>query len=67
MFVPGDPKVRVEHLISRGPVVAAEARGTGHFKNGKEYLNHYAFVIEIRDDKVFTLNEYMDSYYVSTL
>ena len=67
MFVPGDPKVVVDRLISNGSAVAVEARGLGHFKNGKEYSNRYAFVIDIKDDKVFKLREYMDSYYVSTL
>ncbi len=67
MFVPGDPKIHVDRLIAKGSVVAAEARGVGHFKNGKEYLNRYAFFIEIKDDKIFDLREYMDSYYVSTL
>src|SRR5271170_575007 len=50
MFVDGDPKIHVDRLISKGPVVAAEARGVGHFKNGREYLNRYAFFIEIKDD-----------------
>jgi uncharacterized protein len=67
MFVPGDPKIHVDRLISKGSVIAAEARGLGHFKTGKEYSNRYAFFMEIKDDKVFTLQEYMDSYYVSTL
>ena len=67
MFVPGDPKIHIDRLISNGSVVAAEARGLGHFKDGREYSNRYAFVIEIKDDKVFALREYMDSYYVSTL
>jgi ketosteroid isomerase-like protein len=67
MFVPGDPKVLVDRVIAQGPLVAAEARGRGHFKDGREYANRYAFVIEIKDDKVFALSEYMDSYYVSTL
>jgi len=66
-FVDGDPKIHIDRLISKGPVVAVEARGLGHFKNGKEYRNHYAFFIEVKDDKVFSLREYMDSYYVSTL
>jgi uncharacterized protein len=67
MFVPGDPKIHVDRMISKGSAVAAEARGVGHFKTGKEYLNRYAFFIEIKDDKIFDLREYMDSYYVSTL
>jgi ketosteroid isomerase-like protein len=66
-FVDGDPKVHIDRMISKGSVVAAEMRGLGHFKNGKEYSNRYAFIIEIKDDKVFALREYMDSYYVSTL
>lgn len=67
MFVPGDPKIHVDRLISKGSVVAVEARGVGHFRNGKEYSNRYAFFIEVKDDKIFDLREYMDSYYVSTL
>jgi uncharacterized protein len=67
MFVDGDPKVHIDRMICQGPFVAAETRGIGKFKNGKEYKNKYAFVIEVKDDKVFALREYMDSYYVSTL
>ena len=67
LFVDGDPKVTVERLICQGPAVVAEARGIGRLKNGKKYDNHYAFVIEIKDDKIFALREYMDSYHVSTL
>ena len=67
MFVPGDPKVLIQHLILQGPYAAVEAKGVGRFKNGKEYNNRYAFMLEIKDDKVFSLHEYMDSYYVSTL
>src|SRR5580658_4490472 len=43
MFVPGDPKIHVDRLMAKGSVVAAEARGVGSFKNGKPYLNRYAF------------------------
>lgn len=67
LFVDGDPKVMIEHMICQGPVVATEARGIGRLKNGKKYDNHYVFVIDIKDDKVFALREYMDSYHVSTL
>lgn len=67
IFVDGDPKVLIELLILQGRYAAVEARGVGRFKNGKEYKNRYAFVIEIKDDKIFALREYMDSYYVSTL
>ena len=67
MFVPGDPKIHIDRVISKGPVVAVEARGLGRLTNGKEYNNRYAFMIEVKGDKVFALKEYMDSYHVSTL
>jgi ketosteroid isomerase-like protein len=67
MFVDGDPKVKIERTIAQGPFVATEARGIGQLKNGKKYDNRYVFVIEIKDDKIFALREYMDSYHVSTL
>ncbi len=67
IFVPGDPKVIIQNLILQGPYAAVEAKGLGKFKNGKDYNNRYAFMIEIKDGKVFALREYMDSYYVSTL
>jgi ketosteroid isomerase-like protein len=67
MFVPGDPKVLIQNLVVQGNYAAVEAKGLGKFKNGKDYNNRYAFFIEIKDDKVIALREYMDSYYVSTL
>lgn len=67
MFVDGDPKVLIQLLILQGPYAAVEARGVGRFKDGREYRNRYAFILEIKDEKIFALREYMDSYYVSTL
>jgi len=66
-FVPGDPKVKITSLISDGPVVLAEARGTGTLKNGKQYNNMYAFVLKLKDGKIVALREYMDSAHVTTL
>jgi hypothetical protein len=67
MFVDGDPKIKIATLSSKGPLVAAETRIVGRLKNGKEYDNRYAWMIEIKDDKTFSLHEYMDSHYISTL
>jgi ketosteroid isomerase-like protein len=67
LFVDGDPKVTIKRMISQGPAVVTEARGIGQLKNGKKYDNNYVFVIDIKDDKISTLREYMDSYHVSTL
>jgi uncharacterized protein len=67
IFEDGDPKVVIEQLILQGSHAAVEAQGLGKFKNGKEYKNRYAFMIDIKDGKVFALREYTDSYYLSTL
>ena len=67
MFVEGDPKVHIDRMICQGPFVVAETRGLGKFKDGRQYSNRYAFVFEVKDDKIYELRESMDSYYVSTL
>ena len=67
LFQDGDPKLQINSIVSKGPLVAAETRGYGHLKNGKEYDNRYAWMVEIKDGKVFAVREYMDSYDVSTL
>ena len=66
-FVEGDPKVKVLALVSSGPMVVAEAHGTGSMKNGKQYNNMYCFVLKVKDDKILALREYMDSAHVTTL
>lgn len=67
MFVPGDPKIEVKTVIGKGDLVAAETIGTGTLSNGKKYHNRYAWMIEIKDGKIFWLREYMDSHHVMTL
>ena len=67
MFVDGDPKVKMSTIISKGPLVACETQGIGLLRNGKQYNNRYAWMIEIKDDKIFALREYMDTYHISTL
>jgi ketosteroid isomerase-like protein len=67
MFIPGDPKVHIDRIICQGPFVAVEGRGLGTFKDGRPYSNRYAYVLELKGDKVFKFREYMDSYYVNQL
>ena len=64
LFEPGDPKVNVLRIFSKERWVAAETEGVGMLANGKEYRNRYAWIIEIRDDRIYALREYMDSAYV---
>ena len=64
LFVPGDPKIVIKRLFSKGEWVAAETEAIGTLSNGKRYHNRYAWVVEIRDSKVFALREYMDTAYI---
>ena len=67
MFEPGDPKVHIDNILSKGDTVVCETRGTGRLKNGKDYNNVYCWVIVIKDGLIYAIREYMDSYHVSTL
>lgn len=67
MFKPGDPKVTVTTLASRGPLVIGECDSRGTFADGRSYENLYVFVLEIKDGKVWRLREYMDSFYIAKL
>jgi len=67
LFQPGEPKVEIDTMVSRGPLVALETRGIGRMRNGKEYRNLYSFWLEVKDGKIYRLREYMDSHYVTTL
>jgi hypothetical protein len=67
MFKPGDPKVHLLSIVSKGPLVMLESHGLGALANGKPYDNRYAWAVEVRDGKIFAIREYMDSLYVSKL
>lgn len=64
LFEPGDPKVEIRNLFSKGDLVAAETEAHGTLSNGRPYHNRYAWIIEIRDDRVCAVREYMDSAYI---
>src|SRR5579863_5406685 len=67
LFKPGDPKVIVDTLVSKGNLVIAEARGRGTIADGRHYDNLYAWAFELKDGKVHVIREYMDSHYVINL
>ena len=67
LFKPGDPKVIVDTLASKGNLVIAEARGAGHTADGRRYDNLYAWAFELQDGKVRIIREYFDSHYVIQL
>ena len=67
LFVDGDPKNTVENLFGKGDFVAVETHGTGTFRNGRQYDNRYAWIVEIRDDMIFSIREYMDTAYIASI
>ena len=64
LFADGDPKVHVKRVFSCGDLVAAETEGVGKLRNGNAYHNRYAWIIEIKDDQVCHLREYLDTAYI---
>lgn len=67
MFVDTDPKIVVKTTFAAGAMVAAETNAVGTLANGNHYDNRYAWIIEIRDDKVCHLREYMDTAYIESV
>jgi ketosteroid isomerase-like protein len=67
LFRPGDPKIFVDTIASRGPLVMVETHSGGCLADGRPYANLYAWAVEVRDGKVHALREYFDSHYVVEL
>lgn len=67
LFEDGDPKTTVKHIFCKGNVVCAETRALGKMKNGNTYDNLYCWVIEVRDDSIYAIREYMDSAYIQSI
>ena len=64
LFRPGDPKILVDTIASRGDFVMLESHSAGCFADGRPYENLYAWAVEVRDGKIYALREYFDSHYV---
>ena len=67
LFEGKDPQNEICSLFSKGDLVAAETHGTGKLKNGKTYDNRYAWLIEVKDGKIFAIREYMDTAFIQTI
>ncbi len=67
MFNPGDPKVHVHNIFSKGKWVCVESNSTGTTLDGKVYDNDYCWVFEVSNGKIDAMREYMDSHYTAKL
>ncbi len=56
-------EVRIVRMISEDDLVSAEAEIRTRNKDGKVYLNHYTFWMQIRDGKICAVREYLDTLY----
>jgi uncharacterized protein len=67
LFKPGDPKILVDTIASRGNFVMVESHSGGCFADGRPYQNLYAWAVEVKEGKIHALREYFDSHYVVEL
>ena len=67
LFRPGDPKIFVDTIVSRGSLVMLESHSGGALADGRPYQNLYAWAVEVKDGKIHALREYFDSHYVMGL
>jgi ketosteroid isomerase-like protein len=67
LFRPGDPKIIVDTICSKGALVMVESHSGGCLADGRAYENLYAWAVEVRDGKIHALREYFDSHYVVEL
>lgn len=52
-------------LTAEGECVSMEAESYGKFANGRVYNNFYHFMIKIRDGKIYSVREYLDTEHVT--
>lgn len=57
----GGLKMTVLSAIAEGDRVALEVESQGDLKNGRCYRQQYHFLIEISDDKICAVREYLDT------
>jgi ketosteroid isomerase-like protein len=58
---------RILNLTAEGDRVACEADGYATMINGKEYNNHYHFLMFFRDGKICRMKEYFDTKLADTV
>jgi ketosteroid isomerase-like protein len=54
----------VKNLIAEGEQVAAEMESLGHLRNGRVYRQQYHLLITLRDERIVSVREYLDTFHV---
>ena len=65
IFEAGAPTIEVTGVTAEGERVAIEGTGRGRLRNGRDYDNSYHFLMIVRDGRVLSVREYMDSAHVA--
>lgn len=65
--MPKGMKFTAETMIAEGDDVALEAESYGELKNGRVYNNHYHIRFTIRDGRIATAREYLDTQHVQAV
>lgn len=63
-LVPGTQdglRITPKSMVAEGNKVACEAESYGVLANGRTYNNEYHFLLEIRDGKIASVKEYLDT------
>lgn len=62
-FQPGSLAIEVRNTIAEGDCVAVEWIARGKSAKGSPYENYYNVVFEVKNDKIQTVREYVDTLY----
>lgn len=60
-------KFHILGMTAEGDRVAVEARSKGRHVSGRDYSNHYHFLLTWKDGKLLELKEYMDTELVTDI
>lgn len=63
LFQPGSLAIEVRNTIAEGDCVAVEWIARGKTAKGKAYENYYNVVFEVKNSKIQTVREYVDTLY----
>ena len=63
LFHPGSLAIEVRNTIAEGDCVAVEWIARGKTAKGKSYENYYHIMFEVKNGKVQTIREYVDTLY----
>ncbi len=61
--LPSGLRMTVVHLLADGDAVAAEVESAGDLANGRQYRQQYHFLFRLRDGRIATAHEYLDTHH----